>query len=197
MRSNTRAPGLPWQRRRCTSRWNSPRRPWCCTHRGRSAWVRLVRRGVPRLGRGLPARCSRWPGKAADRALCRIHGHGVQRHSARIRDRRSCDQPRTRPGRRRSGGNASRCRRRSIRRPPFIAGAVAHHDPVYAICGDHDRLVPLSHRHGLRVAFPQARIDVWHGMGHDPLRERPARADEPLEPVVMIDVALGDDDRQD
>jgi pimeloyl-ACP methyl ester carboxylesterase len=44
--------------------------------------------------------------------------------------------------------------------------------PVFAVWGDRDRLVPLSHRDGVRAAFPQARIDVWPGMGHHPLRER-------------------------
>jgi hypothetical protein len=32
--------------------------------------------------------------------------------------------------------------------------------------------VPLSHRHGVHTAFPQARIHVWKGMGHHPIRER-------------------------
>ena len=58
-------------------------------------------------------------------------------------------------------------------RDAFHRRRVDYDGPVCAIWGDHDRLVPLSHRHGLRVAFPHARIDVWEGMGHDPLRERP------------------------
>jgi pimeloyl-ACP methyl ester carboxylesterase len=44
--------------------------------------------------------------------------------------------------------------------------------PVYAVWGDHDRLVPLTHRHGVKAAFPQAEIAVWEDMGHHPLRER-------------------------
>jgi pimeloyl-ACP methyl ester carboxylesterase len=44
--------------------------------------------------------------------------------------------------------------------------------PVFAVWGDRDRLVPPSHRHALRVAFPHAQIEVWRGMGHHPLRER-------------------------
>jgi pimeloyl-ACP methyl ester carboxylesterase len=44
--------------------------------------------------------------------------------------------------------------------------------PVRAVWGDRDRLVPLSHRNGVRAAFPHAQIDVWKGMGHHPMRER-------------------------
>jgi pimeloyl-ACP methyl ester carboxylesterase len=44
--------------------------------------------------------------------------------------------------------------------------------PVTAVWGDCDRLVPSSHQAGVRTAFPQARIHVWHGMGHHPMRER-------------------------
>jgi pimeloyl-ACP methyl ester carboxylesterase len=44
--------------------------------------------------------------------------------------------------------------------------------PVYAVWGDRDRLVPLSHRRGVKAAFPHAHIDVWEDMGHHPLRER-------------------------
>jgi pimeloyl-ACP methyl ester carboxylesterase len=52
-------------------------------------------------------------------------------------------------------------------------GRRVHYDgPVHAVWGDRDRLVPLAHRDGLRAAFPQARIDVWKGMGHHPTRER-------------------------
>jgi pimeloyl-ACP methyl ester carboxylesterase len=44
--------------------------------------------------------------------------------------------------------------------------------PVFAVWGDSDRLVPLSHRRGVSAALPQASIDVWEGMGHHPVRER-------------------------
>lgn len=44
--------------------------------------------------------------------------------------------------------------------------------PVVAVWGDRDRLVPVSHRHGVRTAYPQARIEIWRGMGHHPLAER-------------------------
>lgn len=44
--------------------------------------------------------------------------------------------------------------------------------PVRAVWGDRDRLVPMSHSHGVRAAFPQAQIDVWKGMGHHPMVER-------------------------
>jgi len=54
----------------------------------------------------------------------------------------------------------------------FHRRRVDYHGPVFALWGDQDRLVPASHRHGLRVAFPQARIDLWRNMGHHPLRER-------------------------
>jgi pimeloyl-ACP methyl ester carboxylesterase len=44
--------------------------------------------------------------------------------------------------------------------------------PVTAVWGDCDRLVPPRHHEGVRTAFPQARIEVWRGMGHHPMRER-------------------------
>lgn len=53
------------------------------------------------------------------------------------------------------------------RRPVDYAG------PVAAIWGEHDVLVPPAHVSALREALPQARIEVWQGMGHHPQRERP------------------------
>ena len=44
--------------------------------------------------------------------------------------------------------------------------------PVYAVWGDRDRLVPPAHAAGLQSALPQARIEIWPGMGHHPMRER-------------------------
>ena len=54
----------------------------------------------------------------------------------------------------------------------FYRRRIGYDGPVWAIWGDRDRLVPVSHRHGLKIAFPQARIRVWYGMGHHPLSER-------------------------
>jgi pimeloyl-ACP methyl ester carboxylesterase len=54
----------------------------------------------------------------------------------------------------------------------FHRRRVRFRGPVFAIWGDRDRLVPASHRHGVLRAFPKASIDVWHGMGHHPIRER-------------------------
>jgi pimeloyl-ACP methyl ester carboxylesterase len=54
----------------------------------------------------------------------------------------------------------------------FHRRRVHYGGPVYAIWGDRDRLVPASHRNGVRAAFPHARIAVWKGMGHLPTRER-------------------------
>jgi pimeloyl-ACP methyl ester carboxylesterase len=54
----------------------------------------------------------------------------------------------------------------------FQRRRVPYDGPVHAIWGNRDRLVPLSHRHGVHTAFPQARIHVWKGMGHHPIRER-------------------------
>lgn len=45
--------------------------------------------------------------------------------------------------------------------------------PVAALWGTHDALVPQAHADGVRAALPQARIEVWDGMGHHPQRERP------------------------
>ena len=61
---------------------------------------------------------------------------------------------------------AGRCREAFHRR------RVGYGGPVFAVWGDRDRLVPVSHRAGVRAALPQARILVWPGMGHHPLRER-------------------------
>jgi pimeloyl-ACP methyl ester carboxylesterase len=59
-------------------------------------------------------------------------------------------------------------------RGPDAAGRrrMVYDGPVRAVWGDRDRLVPVSHSQGVRVAFPHAEIDVWKGMGHHPMRER-------------------------
>jgi pimeloyl-ACP methyl ester carboxylesterase len=44
--------------------------------------------------------------------------------------------------------------------------------PVHAVWGDRDRLVPPAHAEALRAALPQARIEIWPGMAHHPMRER-------------------------
>jgi pimeloyl-ACP methyl ester carboxylesterase len=44
--------------------------------------------------------------------------------------------------------------------------------PVHAIWGDRDLLVPRSHHLGVLAAFPQARVEIWKGMGHHPVQER-------------------------
>lgn len=54
----------------------------------------------------------------------------------------------------------------------FHRRRVSYRGPVTAVWGDRDRLVPLSHEAGVRSAFPQARVHVWHGMGHHPIHER-------------------------
>lgn len=54
----------------------------------------------------------------------------------------------------------------------FHRRRVGYDGPVLAVWGDRDRLVPVSHRHGVKTAFPQALIQVWYGMGHHPLNER-------------------------
>ena len=57
-------------------------------------------------------------------------------------------------------------------RHAFHRRRFSYRGPVFAIWRDQDRLVPVAHRHGVRAAFPHARIEVWPGMGHHPLRER-------------------------
>ncbi len=57
-------------------------------------------------------------------------------------------------------------------RDAFHRRRIGYDGPVCAVWGDRDRLVPVDHRHGLKTAFPQARIRVWYGMGHHPLSER-------------------------
>jgi pimeloyl-ACP methyl ester carboxylesterase len=57
-------------------------------------------------------------------------------------------------------------------REAFHHRRVRYDGPVDVVWGDRDRLVPPSHRHGVRKAFPHARIHLWHAIGHDLLRER-------------------------
>jgi len=57
-------------------------------------------------------------------------------------------------------------------RDAFHRRRVDYDGPVYAVWGDRDRLVPVSHRRGVKVAFPHARIQIWPGMGHHAVRER-------------------------
>jgi pimeloyl-ACP methyl ester carboxylesterase len=54
----------------------------------------------------------------------------------------------------------------------FHQRRLAFSGPVFAVWGNHDRLVPTSHRHGVRRAFPQVELELWSGMGHHPVRER-------------------------
>lgn len=49
--------------------------------------------------------------------------------------------------------------------------------PVAAVWGSRDALVPLAHAAVLQRAYPQARVEIWDGMGHHPQRERPAELD--------------------
>jgi pimeloyl-ACP methyl ester carboxylesterase len=57
-------------------------------------------------------------------------------------------------------------------RDAFHRRRIGYDGPVFALWGERDRLVPVSHRHGLKAALPQARIQVCYGMGHHPLSER-------------------------
>jgi pimeloyl-ACP methyl ester carboxylesterase len=57
-------------------------------------------------------------------------------------------------------------------RDAFHRRLLAYDGPVFAIWGDQDRLVPAVHANGVRAALPQAKVDVWGGMGHHPIRER-------------------------
>jgi pimeloyl-ACP methyl ester carboxylesterase len=57
-------------------------------------------------------------------------------------------------------------------RDAFHRRRVDYDGPVTAIWGDRDRLVPVSHRRGVKVAFPHARIQIWPRMGHHAVRER-------------------------
>jgi pimeloyl-ACP methyl ester carboxylesterase len=54
----------------------------------------------------------------------------------------------------------------------FHRRGLAYRGPVVALWGDRDRLVPTGHAAGVTAALPQARVEVWRGMGHHPQRER-------------------------
>ncbi|WP_445148631.1 alpha/beta fold hydrolase [Baekduia sp. Peel2402] len=56
--------------------------------------------------------------------------------------------------------------------PPF-----AFEGPVAAVWGARDALVPPAHAATLQRVYPQARVEVWDGMGHHPQRERAAELD--------------------
>jgi pimeloyl-ACP methyl ester carboxylesterase len=55
----------------------------------------------------------------------------------------------------------------------FHRRGLAYGGPSFAVWGDRDRLVPSAHAAGVQAALPQARVEVWRGMGHHPQRERP------------------------
>ncbi len=55
----------------------------------------------------------------------------------------------------------------------FANRRVAFDGPVAALWGEHDALVPIAHGEAVLRALPQARVEVWPGMGHHPQRERP------------------------
>ncbi len=75
-------------------------------------------------------------------------------------------------------------------RRAFHRRHVAYPGPVFAIWGDRDRLVPISHSRGVTAAFPHAQVRVWRGMGHHPMRER---LDEMVE---LVDEVAGAADSQ-
>ena len=56
----------------------------------------------------------------------------------------------------------------------FHSRRVAYDGPVDAVWGEHDNLVPIGHAAAVTRALPQARVEIWPGMGHHPQRERPA-----------------------
>ena len=43
----------------------------------------------------------------------------------------------------------------------FYRRRLDYHEPVLALWGDRDRLVPLAHCDGVMTAFPQAQLSVW------------------------------------
>lgn len=49
---------------------------------------------------------------------------------------------------------------------------VNYDGPVRALWGDGDRVVSPSHARGVERALPQARVEIWKGMGHHPEFER-------------------------
>jgi pimeloyl-ACP methyl ester carboxylesterase len=55
----------------------------------------------------------------------------------------------------------------------FHRRRVKYGGEVFVAWGDRDRLVPLEHSEAVLRAFPQARLEVWPGMGHHPQHERP------------------------
>ncbi len=60
---------------------------------------------------------------------------------------------------------------RSPRR--FSERVLRYDGPAAALWGSKDALVPVSHVDAVRRSLPQAKIEVWQGMGHHPQRERP------------------------
>lgn len=62
---------------------------------------------------------------------------------------------------------AGRSRRGFSERPLDYEG------PAAALWGSKDALVPVGHVDAVRRSLPQAKIEVWAGMGHHPQRERP------------------------
>jgi pimeloyl-ACP methyl ester carboxylesterase len=45
---------------------------------------------------------------------------------------------------------------------------------VGVVWGADDAVVPVGHAAGVRLAFPQAEIETWPGMGHHPQAEHMA-----------------------
>jgi pimeloyl-ACP methyl ester carboxylesterase len=55
----------------------------------------------------------------------------------------------------------------------FAHRRIAFDGPVAAVWGAHDALVDPGQAAAVKRALPQARVEVWRGMGHHPQRERP------------------------
>lgn len=61
---------------------------------------------------------------------------------------------------------------------------VLRHLPTLVVCGDADRMTPLSHSEAIVRELPDARLVVVHGAGHLAMMEQPALVDAALEGLI-------------
>lgn len=68
-----------------------------------------------------------------------------------------------------------------LSRGAFHRRRVRYDGPVSVVWGERDRLVPRGHCAGVSAALPQAKLELWPGMGHHPQHERPGQLSEFVE----------------
>jgi len=61
------------------------------------------------------------------------------------------------------------------RTPNFDAPLMAYQGPVVVVHGEQDQVIAPAMSHHILTLMPQARLELWPGIGHTPFQEQPER----------------------